>query len=133
MATNSTKPLNIKYGAKTALPTTTLADGTLYVATKSDNRAELHVGLDGVNYVISESLPVDNNWDVETRGNNPVRKSLIKAEFDDHASQLESLSTGLADLQQIVEDDCLKNNADGSLDGNLTITGSLTVNSTNGT
>lgn len=61
MATNSTKPLNIKYGAKTSLPTTTLTDGTLYVATKDDNRAELHVGLDGKNYVISESLPVDND------------------------------------------------------------------------
>lgn len=133
MATNSTKPLNIKYGAKQDLPTTTLTDGTLYVATKNDNRAELHVGLNGTNYVISESLPVDNDW-IETagKGNNPVRKSLIKAEFDDHASQLESLSTELAELQQTVEDDYLKNNGDGSFNGNLTITGSLTVNSANG-
>lgn len=120
MATNSTKPLNIKYGAKTALPKTTLADGTLYVATKSDNRAELHVGLDGKNYVISESIPVDNQLKVDS--NNAISNSAVFAEFAEIENQIQDVST----LLEKIPEEYLSIDG-GDLKGSLTVAGNISA------
>lgn len=53
MATNNGTQFNIKHGAAGSLPTTK-TNGTLYVATKDNNKAELHVDLDGKRYLISD-------------------------------------------------------------------------------
>lgn len=52
------KIFNIKYGNKNSLPETT-SEGTLYVATKENNRAELFVDLDSNRYLISDATTKD--------------------------------------------------------------------------
>lgn len=90
MATNNSTKFNIKHGAAGSLPTTK-TNGTLYVATKDDKRAELHVDLNGERYVISESLPVDNV--LKDNSTNPVQNKVVK----DALTAIETTLSGKSD------------------------------------
>lgn len=80
MATNDVK-LNIKYGEKGGLPTAK-TNGTLYVAKKEiDNKAELHVDLDGTRYLISDALTADNT--LNSTSENAVQNKVINAKFSE--------------------------------------------------
>ena len=70
---------NIKHGTLDNLAEQKVEDGVLYVATKDDNRAELHVDLNQQRYVISESTQVDDELDSDSE--NPVQNRVIYNEL----------------------------------------------------
>jgi hypothetical protein len=88
MATN--KALNVKYGKKTSLPSTK-QDGTLYVATKENNKAELYVDLDSTRYLISESATVDDA--LSSTSENALQNKVINSELTNLQVQINSHST----------------------------------------
>ena len=70
---------NIKHGTLDNLATQKVEDGTVYVATKDNNRAELYVDLNAQRYVISESTQVDDELD--SNSENPVQNRVIYNEL----------------------------------------------------
>lgn len=79
MATNV--KLNVKYGEKDSLSTIANTNGTLYVATKGDNKAELHVDLNGTRYLISDALTADA--ELSANSENAVQNKVINSEIND--------------------------------------------------
>ena len=84
MATDKVN-FNIKYGPKTTFSSTSKTDGTLYVATNTDNTAELHARLGGKNYQISNGKIDDSLSDTST---NALQNKVIKDALDKKTSDL---------------------------------------------
>ena len=89
MATNDIK-FNIKQGELTNLPSAK-EDGTLYVATKGDSKAELYVDLNGTRYLISDALTADAA--LSATSENAIQNKAVDSKFTDIQAQINAQGT----------------------------------------
>lgn len=87
--------INIKYGEKSNLSSLTQSDGTLYVATKENDRAELYVDLNDKRYLISESLQTDDSLNSDSI--NPIQNKVVSDTFSIQKGKIENLETAIRD------------------------------------
>lgn len=83
----SNTAFNIKCGVKKNLSNQEIKDGTLYVATKDDNKAELYADFNNSRYLISDASTVDSK--LSATSENALQNKAIYSELTNIQSQIQ--------------------------------------------
>lgn len=119
--------INIKYGEKSNLSNLTQSDGTLYVATKENDRAELYVDLNDKRYLISESLQTDDSLNSDSI--NPIQNKVVSDTFSTQEGKIENLEQAVSSLNNDIKNNYYLNTG-GLISGNVNVSGSISSTET---
>ena len=126
MATDNIK-VNIKYGTRAKMvgegTEPSIANGTLYVATKDNSRAELYVDLNNNRYIISDAIPVDNV--LNTTSSNAIQNAVVSTELASLEDLIGEAEEEIGKVKESLDEYLLKEG--GTITGNLQVGGALSV------